>query len=234
MIKKILKAFSPLIVAGIVFSYSLSLPDKVDIIASSLSPELPLHNDLPGWKGIKTQESETERQVLSEDTRFSKAIYRQLPRVPWEAESPPINVSLVYSGQDLNNSIHRPEVCLPAQGHLNLQGQTCEIELSNGKSLRLTRLTSTVPMRDAPKKRLNYIHYYVFVGHDVITHSHLTRNIQDTADRFLRGRVQSWAYFQVGSHWAPELGITEKEADARLQKLIKELLPGQIDWEKIK
>lgn len=234
MIRSILKAFAPIILASVVLSYSFTLSGKIDILPSSLSPDMPLGDDLPGWKGIKTQESEAERKILSADTKFSKAIYKLKPRVPWEPDYPAINVSLVFSGQDMNNSIHRPEVCLPAQGHLNLQGMSSDIKLSNGRTLTLTRLSSTTPVAGDPKKRLNYLHYYVFVGNGCITHSHLARNMQDTVDRFFHGQVQAWAYFQAGTCWGTEINVTEEDADRRLRKLISELLPGLINWESIK
>lgn len=234
MIRSILKAFAPLILASAVLSYSFTLSGKIDILPSNLSPDMPLDDDLPGWKGIKTQESEAERKILSADTKFSKAVYKLKPRVPWEPDYPAINVSLVFSGQDMNNSIHRPEVCLPAQGHLNVQGTSSEILLNNGRTLTLTRLSSTTPMTDDPRKRLNHIHYYVFVGNGCITHSHLARNMQDTVDRFFRGKVQAWAYFQAGTCWGTEINVTEEDADRRLRKLISELLPGLINWESIK
>jgi hypothetical protein len=98
----------------------------------------------------------------------------------------------------------------------------------------MTRLSSKLPIQNERCPHLRFIHYYLFIGHGTINHTHLGRNIQDIADRLLFGRVQSWAYFQTGTYWAPELGISEEEADGRLRKLISELLPRQIDWEQVK
>lgn len=234
MLKKIISAFAPCLLVCGILACSLIMPKQLGITEARISPDMPLGYTLPGWHGIKTQESELERKTLSYDTRFSKARYSLLPRVPWEQRYPDIHVSIVYSGHDMNNSIHRPEVCLPAQGHLNLQGQPCDIQLNNEKKLTLTRLSSTTPVKDAPQKRIHHIHYYVFVGNDSIHHSHIGRNLQDIADRVIWGRVQAWAYFQAGTWWSPELGISEEDADRRLRKLIAELLPRQIDWEKMK
>ena len=49
----------------------------------------------------------------------------------WEKALPPVEISIVYSGADMNSSIHRPERCLPSQGHLNLRGSTSEITLAD-------------------------------------------------------------------------------------------------------
>lgn len=231
--KQIFRAFLPPLLALILFSGVFFLPEQGEPIPPAISPELPTGYQLKGWHGTQRQESERERLILSPDTKFSKAEYVQLPRVPWEKPSLPVHVSIVFSGRDLNNSIHRPERCLPAQGHLNVRGSISEITLKDGKSLIVTRLVSSLPFETLKSKRLHYIHYYLFIGHNSICHTHLHRTLRDICDRCLFGKVQSWAYFQAGTCWSPELGISEKDADNRLRRLISELLPGQIDWKKI-
>ena len=133
----------------------------------------------------------------------------------------------------MNASIHRPERCLPSQGHLNLRGSTSEITLADGRQLSVTRLTSQVQLPGERKQTINFINYYVFIGHGTIHHSHLGRTAQDIYDRIAKGYVQRWAYFQAGSYWAPELGISEDEADKHIRALISDLLPGQINWEEM-
>ena len=112
--------------------------------------------------------------------------------------------------------------------------RSSEILLSDGRTLTLTRLTSRVPL---PNRKdgltLNFISYYVFIGHGTICHSHLGRTLQDMYDRVAKGYVQRWAYFQANSYWAPELNLSAEETDKRIRTLISELLPGQIDWSKM-
>lgn len=234
MLSKIFKVFLPAILLCSLLATKHLIPRETGMADACISPHMPVGDELPGWKGKKTQESEAERRILAGDTRFSKAIYYQLPRVPWEKQTPAINVSIVYSGKSMSGSIHRPEVCLPAQGHMNLQTRTDTIELTNGNKLNFTRISSLTPYPDDQRKRLNFIHYYVFVGSTSIHHTHVARYIQDALDRIMHGRVQSWAYFQAGTCWGPEINVTEEDADRRLRKLISELLPGLINWESIK
>ena len=234
MLSNFFKAFLPVMMMSSLISTKYLIPTERDIVEASISPQMPLNDTLPGWKGIRTQESEAERRILTKDTRFSKALYYQKPRVPWEKLTPAINVSIVYSGKNMNGSIHRPEACLPAQGHVNLQTRKDTIELSNGKALNFTRISSLTPLPEDPRKRLHYIHYYVFAGSNSIHHTHIARYIQDSLDRLMYGRVQSWAYFQAGTCWGSEINVTEEDADRRLRKLISELLPGLINWESIK
>ncbi len=231
MMKQLLRAWLPPGLLALLLSAVFILPRQEQLMESSISPDLPVGVDLPGWQGNKIQESEVERTSLAADTRFSKAQYTKPRRVFWEQEKPPVEVSIVYSGNDMNSSIHRPERCLPSQGHVNLQTSSTEITLSDGRTLTLTRLTSRVPL---PNRKdgltLNFISYYVFIGHGTICHSHLGRTLQDMYDRVARGYVQRWAYFQANSYWAPELNLSAEETDERIRTLISELLPGQIDW----
>lgn len=229
---RIIKALTPVFVLGILLTLSVLIPENAQLQDSSMTKELPLGYDLDGWHGTRRQESPSERSSLAKDTLFSKADYRRVSATAWEKRMPDIHVSLVFSGSDMNNSIHRPEMCLPAQGHQNLQGSSTNITLDNGRSIYLTRLTSYLPSAE-PGKRLNFIHYYTFVGHGNLCHDHMKRMLIDIRDRTLLGTVQRWAYFQVGTFWGTQFNITEEEADEHLRKLICQLLPRIIDWEEL-
>ncbi|MBR5879124.1 MAG: exosortase-associated EpsI family protein [Akkermansia sp.] len=233
MIRKLLRSLLPPLLTVSILSCVFILPREEELVESSISPDLPLHDALAGWQGRKVQESERERRVLAADTRFSKATYSRVKRVPWEKSLPPVEISIVYSGRDMNASIHRPERCLPSQGHLNLQGKSDEITLKDGRKLNITRLSSQVQIPGEKKQTLNFIHYYIFVGHSNIHHTHLGRTAQDMYDRVAKGYVQRWAYFQAGSYWSPELGISKSEADKHIRDLISDLLPGQINWQEM-
>ncbi len=231
---RIVKAFLPPVILGIIASFVFLIPKNTDMEPSAISPDFPLQDSIPGWWGVRKQESEKERRILAPDTQFSKADYTQLRRVPWEKPPPPVDVSIVYSGQDMNASIHRPERCLPAQGHVNLQYRETELTLANQRLLKISRIASKIQHHSLNSKYLNFIHYYVFIGADTVCHKHTQRTFRDLLNRVMLGRTQRWAYFQAGTYWAPELGISEDEADQRLRKLISELLPRQIDWDKVK
>lgn len=232
--QRILKALAPPFVLGVILSLVFLFPEKEEIQASSMSMELPLRFDLPDWYGIRRQESPEERRTLAPDTLFSKADYRLLYSNKWEQQMPDVHVSLVFSGNDMNQSIHRPELCLPGQGHLNLSGSDISVKLENGKEIRMTRLTSFRRNADFPEKKLYYVHYYTFVGQGNICHSHMQRTLCDIIDRVVKGKVQRWAYFQIGTYWSPQLQVSQEDAEKLLQKLAGQLLPRIINWEEIK
>lgn len=218
------------------------LPEPGDFLPSAISPDLPVGSELEGWHGTACQESEIERNTLAADTRFSKANYTRdfLPvtiggNLLTGGGTPlPCMVSIVFSGSDMNNSIHRPERCLPAQGHIDLQSSAHTMELADGHLLPVTRLTTRTPLPEGRKGHLQHIHYYAFIGASQVTASHLKRTLYDMRDRILQGRVQRWAYIQCSTYYGDLIGVSEREADNQLQSLMRALLPGLVDWKRVK
>lgn len=232
MIRSFAKALLPPLLLGLILSLLLLLPSRPELMEAAVSPNLPTSYSLDGWYGEKQQESERERISLPADTRFSKAAYIKLRHSLADPPGPWISASIVFSGSDMNASIHRPERCLPAQGHLDLMGSDTSLQLENGKTLTFRRLSSHTPT-DTPGKDRQYIHYYVFVGRHSIHHSHYGRTFQDIYDRITRGQAQRWAYIQVGAYWGGDSGIPEERAEQQLRELISRLLPLQINWQSI-
>ena len=223
----------PPVVLALILSLLYVIPSHPELIPAAVSPDLPLDTELDGWYGVKTQESEKERDLLSSDTRFSKGIFHHNNPFTFAKEQPSVSVSIVYSGNDLNNSIHRPERCLPAQGHLEVIGKDEMITLPNGRSIALRRLDSHTPIDNQKDRNLHHIHYYVFVSNSTITNSHLQRTWQDICDRVFKGKVQKWAYIQIGTYWGDEVDISEQKAEALLKRLTAEIIYRQVEWEKI-
>ncbi len=83
------------------------LPRQTRPSPAGIALELPAEMGM--WTGKEMAITDKELQVLSNDTRFARRMYTN----PFGDE---IMVSIVLSGEDMNNSIHRPERCLPAQG----------------------------------------------------------------------------------------------------------------------
>ncbi len=206
--------------------------------------KLPMY--LGKWRGKPQVESDDERRILSSDTRFAKAIYmRQRGNIVPIYDV--ITASIVLSGSDLNNSIHRPERCLPAQGHYNLKSTSFRLTLSDDHEIPVRRLSTLVKLGGkssgdepedgaAPPKVVKTLTYYFFVGNNSITHSHYERTLIDMKDRLFYGRDQRWAYVQLGIHYDdPELGffLTEEQADEAAKELLKKLVPRIINWDQV-
>ncbi len=231
--KRLLLSLLPALFMGLVLWGSYALPRQQEFLESALSPELPLGHDLPGWYGQRTQESAAERQVLAPDTRFSKGMYVKRRASADAPLNPYMSLSLIFSGNDMNHSIHRPEGCLPAQGHLSLTSRSETLRLEDGREITFTRLASLMRDEESEGGFLHYIHYYVFVGHSTILHNHLARVFTDICDRATSGRVQRWAYFQAGTQWGGRSGFSEQEADSQLREFISLIFPNLIDWQSL-
>ncbi len=215
-------------------SYIYLQPARTEMAESPLTMTQPLYEELDGWYGVKRQESELERKILAADTRFSKADYFNM-KLGSRAKLFGCHVSIVLSGNDMNSSIHRPELCLPSQGHFNLTSSTKSLTLDNGRKVRLTKLNSQTNISQDPKKPqlLNSVNYYIFVGHHYITHNHIMRVARDSKIRIVEGRDQRWAYIQAGVSYGNLIGTSREEAEEQVELLIKSLLPRIIKWEEI-
>ena len=71
---QIIKAFIPAILAIVVLSVAHLFPTQPGIAKSCMRPDMPLGYALHEWKGVKTQESELERKILSPDTQFTDPV----------------------------------------------------------------------------------------------------------------------------------------------------------------
>lgn len=239
-----MKTYTPLLfplVMLLAFCSIYLAPEPSGILPSSVSEDLPVGWRLLGWYGIKTQETEKERTVLSPDTKFSKAVYANVDEPIFavsdmnengaKRQPLPCMVSVVFSGNDMNNSIHRPERCLPAQGHYDLRASEVRLRLKDGHVLPFTRLSTLTKTVDG--KTMHHIHYYVFVGDAVVTANHIWRTLYDVRDRVFSHKVQRWAYVQLSVYYGDAVGVDEKTADAQLIRLIQDLLPEVIDWQRV-
>ncbi|WAC20438.1 exosortase-associated EpsI family protein [Luteolibacter sp. SL250] len=219
------------------------LPSAGRVANSAIRMELPQEDG--EWMFRKNLPSKEELEALAKDTQFSKATcFRARPGEFTEdgyRNADIIDLSIVLSGYDLNNSIHRPERCMPAQGHVNLVGSDVTIKLSNGRDLTVRRLRSTRRSSGASQgevQELKCVTYYFFVGHDRLAHDHLQRTFMDMQDRLVRGMDQRWAYASFSMcygrmPWYPDAEITEQEVDRKLADFVSAFAEQQIEWKQI-
>jgi len=212
------------------------LPQRGSVAESSVRMDLPL--SLAGWSGMKRQATSEEIRILAEDTEFEKADYVKFKRGMTgilSEKQDVINATIVLSGTDLSNSIHRPERCLPAQGHFGIVGSNASVELADGRKIAVRRLKTKQKIRlnETDEIVLDSLAYYFFVGHKQITHDHLKRTIMDMRDRLFNGSDQRWAYITVSMRYGdvPELNLetSEEEGDVLLRAFFSKLIPEIVD-----
>lgn len=182
------------------------------------------------WYGTPGQITDREREVLAADTEFARKRYTN-------ATGDVIFASIVLSGQDLDNSIHRPERCLPAQGMTIIQSSTRSINLPDGHRLPVTRLKDVREVAGAnhnpvPVYNLNY---YWFVGYHRVTASHIHRELFDMTDRILHGYNQRWAYVTIASDITAGIqrfGRSEQQTDKLIEGFVRDLAPETMEGER--
>ena len=195
--------------------------------------ELALPQRLDGnWYGRDEKVSGGERDNLGAETEFARKSYRN-------ARGDTIQASIVLAGSDMNTSIHRPERCLPAQGWTIANSGKVTLQIPGRGQLVTTRLSNMRFVPDAktgkPMLRpdgtpitVRNLDYYWFVGYDVITESHLIRNLIDISDRLRHGYNQRWAFMAVAANITDNLredGLNEEETDVILRDFIQKLVP---------
>lgn len=217
------------------------LPKAGAVAESAVNMEFP--GSRSGWSYQAIKPSEAEIGTLV-DAKFSKAVcLRPRPgEVTDQGQLVPdrIDVSVVLSGYDMNTSIHRPERCMPAQGHDIKGAETYKLTTNDGEEFPVRRLTSEQTLYNAEGDAVatfNCLTYYFFVGHDRITEDHLKRTFFDMEDRLLRGMDQRWAYVSA-SMWYGDVSwieeeVTEEEADRKLREFVEEFASKQIDWSQL-
>lgn len=187
--------------------------------------ELRLPEYVGSWYGEDQKITEAELKMLAKDTAFARKLYT-------DGRGNQIFASIVLSGQDLDNSIHRPERCLPAQGWSVADSRMVKIPLQdgNGSQLPVTRLHNVrkVPTADGRTIPIYSLNYYWFVGWKDITASHFDRTYIDIRDRVLYGYNQRWAYITIAgtiTDNVQKFGMNEQQTDAMLQEFIQQLVP---------
>jgi hypothetical protein len=213
---------------------------------SALAMTIP--EQLGAWSFKEGEPSQQERDTLAKDTKFARAACaRSRSGSTSFFDTGPkdhAQFSVVMSGIDLANSIHRPERCMPAQGHEIYGSGITTIDVPGGKKVPARRLLSVqeVPTDSSGKNivRMEAVTYYFFVGSEQITENHTKRTLIDIKDRLLKGEAQRWGYISVtmwfnGDHGDrnPEL-LELQDADQVVKELLGELAAKNIAWQQVK
>lgn len=138
-----------------------------------------------------------EKTVLPADTRFLKRVYR--------IGAYDFLVTVVIGGRH-RCSIHRPELCMPAQGYVMSDSQTLSV---SGRAFRSIRLSGEF----VPSSVLSYT---FFNQTGFRTASHTKRILMDAWDRSVHNRIDRWVMVTVTASSNMSDGVDlAREADRR-------------------
>ena len=235
-------------ILGVALSSIFFLP-PFQLTESAMAMDIP--QELGGWITEAREPSKEERESLAADTRFSKATCVKVrpgsfSLLTGRSEADAIaDISIVMSGHDLANSIHRPERCMPAQGHDIYEAQRSVLEIPGERSIPVRCLLSRKNFQIEGSKETiarNFLTIYFFVGHEVVTDDHSRRTKIDMKDRLKKGEAQSWAYVTVTTEFkaddkaplAEQIPVPELAgADKMVRELLGDLVARNIDWKQI-
>ncbi len=204
----------------------LLLPKHTGLGPAGIAMTLP--HSFGSWRGTDAPISPEELKGLAPDTGFVRQFYRNFRT---RSEMDQIFVSIVLSGEDMSNSIHRPERCLSAQGWTVERSDRVRVPVANGQPpVEVTRLTDvreahSTDGKTIPLKNLNY---YWFIGSKDTTASHWTRTFIDAKDRVLHGENQRWAYVTVAAYVTDNIepgGRSEADTIKAVEDFIGEIVP---------
>ncbi|MGJ8655530.1 MAG: exosortase-associated EpsI family protein [Akkermansiaceae bacterium] len=215
---------------------------------SMLSENLP--ETFYKWKGRSLAVSGKELAILAKDTDFARKLYY----VEGDNSYPGVTASIVFSGKDINNSIHRPERCLRAQGW-NFENEsytTVDVEIDGQQvTIPLKEIVTTkpvyrnidsveVPLLNEKGEHVvtRNIQYYTFVGYKDIVAGHYERTWHDSIEgRILGGYTQRWAYATFSMTVTQAYidqgvmdgdGYNDNESRSELKQFIQEFLKKTI------
>ena len=157
--------------------------------------------EIPGFTSETHEAGEAEQTMLPKDTRIEKRFYRNDRE--W------FLVSLVVGGKE-KGSIHRPELCLPAQGFLMTDPRTLDVRGRKWRALTL----------DGGIGRPSLGFAYTFFNQDGFhTVSHVGRIFRDVWDRSVHGRIDRWVMVTVNASRHDDRGLSALLA--RLKEVVK-------------
>ncbi|MBQ2623637.1 MAG: exosortase [Kiritimatiellae bacterium] len=146
--------------------------------------------DIPGFSSEVLEPSEAELTVLPSDTVIEKRRY-VADSGDWMV------VSLVIGGKS-KSSIHRPELCLPAQGLRMERPRTRSVA---GRDWRFIDLAS----KDSP----TFGFAYTFFNQEGFkTASHVSRIFRDVVDRSVLNRIDRWVMVTVNASRSDDVGLS--------------------------
>lgn len=209
-----------LVLGGLIFALCRSTPETQAGTVAGVIMKLP--DAVDGFTGEDQPVSEAEIRMLPKDTGFAKKAYKN-------AGGDQISSQIVLAGGE-KRSIHRPEICLPAQGWNLKTGQAIPITLDNGLTLDVMRLIISRPVEIRPgvHKELTSIFLYWFVGKDMTTPYHWVRLGHANWDKVVHNVNHRWAYVIVS---APVLegfiphGKNQEQTMEMLRSFVAEVAP---------
>ena len=179
-----------LAVFTVFFGVAMIWQAQTPVPVLALAPAVAMA-EIEGFRSEPFEPSEAELQVLPADTTFVKRVYT-------EEDGTWFRVSAVIGGRS-KSSIHRPELCLPAQG----------FQMRNPRERTVSGVEwhfVTLARKEASSLGFAYT-FFNQTGYR--TSSHVRRIFRDVWDRSVLNRIDRWVMLTVNSSTADERKMTD-------------------------
>ncbi len=202
---------TPPILQGYTMRYPAFCQNKACLYSDAYAhPQSVKPIPCPLCKGEMRNFSYAEYSILPRDTRLMKADYVN-------GYGDVYHCSIVIAGQS-RGSIHRPEMCLPAQGFSLTARQSMDVSLPDGSSQPISYMQIN-------RKGMNKEGFcYFFFSLDRRCNTHNERIFSDVWMRTMHNRIIRWCMVTLRSDNDFESDIGRED----LQQFVKELLPQLI------
>jgi EpsI family protein len=141
--------------------------------------------------------SKVEASLLPEDTLLARKRYRN-------PAGEQVVVTILITGAQ-RSSIHRPEWCLPAQGHSIVSSRPHKIPLKDRDPVTVRLLELRREPIDGSQRTRGFASAYAywFVSRERETAYHLNRMLWMAFDSIFRNTTPSWAFISVATGLTP-------------------------------
>lgn len=202
-----------------VFAFNASLPpttyDSAMLVASSLpetvgafSSDAPWFCHNPQCLKVEQEKVLLKKKCRSEDgfvcpvcgSKMHSVSLGEATKLPKDTvilkrnycaeDGEAYSVSVVIGGMQ-RNSIHRAELCLPAQGYTMLDAQKIAFRLPDGKQLWARKIEA----KKSGEPTLALVYWFLSRGHTCC--SHTQRILTDIWDRSIHNRINRWVMVAV-------------------------------------
>ncbi|HNX35826.1 MAG TPA: exosortase/archaeosortase family protein [Kiritimatiellia bacterium] len=167
----------------------------------------------PSCGGALHKVSLGEESDLPKDTVILKRNYRAVDGLAYA-------VSVVIGGRQ-RNSIHRAELCLPAQGFAMLDAERTPLRLSGGKTLLVRKITA----RRTGGGTISLV--YWFLSRERECCSHTQRILLDVWDRSVHNRINRWVMVAVSVSSELQTPESMERFEGFLSDLCPRILPDR-------
>lgn len=194
-------------------------------VATSLSPP-GLSLDLPfivdGRFGEELTMNPKEKRIFDEGVELARRRYQAPDKLP-------ILATVVLSGH-LKRSLHKPQVCLPAQAWTIRSEEPMDIALSDGRTIHASLLRLFSDRRDPASPapvRVQAYNIFWYQGRDTSVATYQGHRLTGYLDNVFRNINHRWAMasFFVAVPPVPDAEAGEDEILAELEAFIVEIAP---------